>query len=205
MSSELNTSRTLLQRRRRPLEAAAWVAAIGASSLFALALYSVAGQGFTTTIDDPLALPKELVITSNNADIPLPPELTEEAQAAQAETQTTVAGQPSDVTQPQSNDGDSDVSTSVSNSSTPSSSQTPPASGTANNSANSAPTQPAPTQPSSPAPTAPQTTSPPETAPPTSASAPNNEVREEDNGPVIFPNQLFNSGALGRVVDGPTQ
>lgn len=71
---------------------------IAVAGLVSASVVSMASKPFTTTIDSPLALPKQLVVTSKTADIPLPaldgtppastaipvPGLTEEVPSAEA-------------------------------------------------------------------------------------------------------------------------
>jgi hypothetical protein len=80
---------SLSRRVRRILEPFAWLVGVALSGLLALAVYSAAGQPFQTSLGDPLALPQELVVTSRNADIPLPPELTDEEREEQQRREQT--------------------------------------------------------------------------------------------------------------------
>lgn len=62
--------------RRRMAEGVAWLAGIAASGALALGVYNLAAAPFITDANDPLALPKELAVTSGTVPIPLPAELT---------------------------------------------------------------------------------------------------------------------------------
>ena len=68
--------------RNHGREVALWTVGVVASALLVFGVYTTAGKPFSTTLGDPLALPKELVVTSGNATIPLPPELAETLAAA---------------------------------------------------------------------------------------------------------------------------
>lgn len=88
--------------RRRGRESALWIAGVGASGLLAMGVYATAGQPFNTTLGDPLALPAELVVTSGNATIPLPPELAESLATAPSKSEEAKKAIPTTTVAPKS-------------------------------------------------------------------------------------------------------
>jgi len=64
---------TARRRGRRVLEAAGWVGGLTLSISAVMAMHSLAAQPFEATIDDPLALPKEITSRGQDPNVPLPP------------------------------------------------------------------------------------------------------------------------------------